>query len=266
MSNSPIPNLELRHIAGPQHADADVHHEALGTLANQLGRSMAMHRHDRYFQVHYVLNGTVRVQLEDRFHQLQGPMVFLTPPAFLHAFVTDDDADGHVLTVRQQLLQPLLKDEADWPGELSHITPVCLAIATLTGDHALEATRMDYLFGQLDTEFAGQRPGRMQSLVLLTRLIFVSLLRLSSQALAWPPSSRDELQLFQRFSALVENHFREHWAIPRYAQSLGIAEQRLNSVCQRIAGKPPKRLVHERLVQEARRLLIHTQQAVSQVG
>ncbi|MHA3905211.1 4-hydroxyphenylacetate catabolism regulatory protein HpaA [Castellaniella sp. WN] len=266
MPQRDIPNLDLGHIAGPDHADADLHYEALGTLASQLGRSMAMHRHDQFFQVHYVLDGMVRVQLEDRLYRLRGPMVFLTPPAFLHAFVTDDDADGHVLTVRRQLLWPMPYDDAAWPGGGVRIAPVCLSIGVLEGEYAAEARCMDQLFGMLRREHAGRRPGQAQGLALLARLIFISLLRLSSQALASPPPCREELQLFQRFSALMEARFREHWTLSRYAADLAIGEQRLNEVCRRMTGKPPKRLVNDRLMREARRLLLYTGQAVGQVG
>ncbi|MGB3275567.1 MAG: 4-hydroxyphenylacetate catabolism regulatory protein HpaA [Castellaniella sp.] len=266
MSRQAIPNLDLSHIAGPDHADADLHYEALGTLASQLGRSMAMHRHDQFFQVHYVLNGMVRVQLEDRLYRLQAPMVFLTPPAFLHAFVTDDDADGHVLTVRPRSLGPMPRDGMAWPGDGAQIAPVCLPIEALEGEYAAEAHCMDLLFGLLRREHAERRPGQAQSLTLLARLIFISLLRLSSEALASPPPCREELQLFQQFSALMEAHFREHWTLPRYAADLAIGEQRLNEVCRRMTGKPPKRLINDRLMQEARRLLLYTGQAVSQVG
>ncbi|MFT0532776.1 4-hydroxyphenylacetate catabolism regulatory protein HpaA [Castellaniella hirudinis] len=260
-----IPNLQLTHIAGPQYADDDLHYEALGTLASQLGRQMFMHRHDRYFQVHYVLEGPVRVQLEDRVYRLQGPMVFLTPPAFVHAFVTDDHADGHVLTVRQQLLRPLLNDAASWSGG-AHVAPLCLALAGLDGEAAHEARRMDGLFGQLQQEYTGQRHGRAQSLALLAQLIFISLLRLSPRALESPPACRETLQLFLGFSTLMEDGFCRHWPIPHYAGQLGISEQRLNEICHGIAGKPPKRLINERLMQEARRLLLYTNQPVSQVG
>ncbi len=266
MSSPEIPNLDLTHIAGPRHADADLHYEALGTLASQLGRNMAMHRHDRYYQVHYVRNGAVRVQLEDRLHRLQAPMVFLTPPAFLHAFVTDDDADGHVLTVRQQLLQPMLQEEPGWLDGTAQVAPACLALDTLEGEDADEARRLDFLFEQLRVEFTGQRLGRGQSLLLLTRLVFVSLLRLSSKALDAPPPCGDELRLFQDFNALVERGFREHWMIPRYTDSLGVSEQRLGEVCRRVAGRPPKRLIHDRLMQEARRLLLYTTLPVSKIG
>ncbi|MBV6273568.1 4-hydroxyphenylacetate catabolism regulatory protein HpaA [Alcaligenaceae bacterium CGII-47] len=266
MLKQDIPNLDLTHIAGPQHADADLHYEALGTLASQLGRNMSMHRHDCFFQVHYVKNGAVGVQMEDRLYRLQGPMVFLTPPAFLHAFITDDDADGHVLTVRQQLLWPIFDDDAAWTGGAANVAPACLAIEALDGEHAAEAQRMCVWFEQLNAEFFAHRPGRTQSLLLLTRLIFISLLRLSSQALVSPPPCHEDLQIFQGFSSLIEGRFRQHWNIPQYADSLGVAEQHLNSVCRRIANKPPKRLIYERLMQEARRLLLYTSQPVSEVG
>ncbi|MBV2179621.1 MAG: 4-hydroxyphenylacetate catabolism regulatory protein HpaA [Castellaniella sp.] len=266
MSRPDIPNLDLTDLAGPQLADAGLHCEALGTLASQLGRSMFTHRHDRFFQVHYVRDGAVRVQLEDVLYQLRGPMVFLTPPAFLHAFVTEDDADGYVLTVDQQLLWPMLDDETTWPSGQSAVMPVCLALGTLVGDHADEARRMVCLFDQLHTEYSGGRPGRSQSLLLLARLVFIGLLRLSSQALETPPSCREELQIFRGFGALIEARFRDHWTLPRYAGSLGVTEQRLHDVCRQVAGKPPKKLINERLIQEARRLLLSTSQSVSQVG
>ncbi|CAM5782743.1 4-hydroxyphenylacetate catabolism regulatory protein HpaA [Castellaniella caeni] len=261
-----MPDLDLAHLGGPGFAHADLHYEALGTIASQLGRSMALHQHHDFFQVHYVLEGPVRVQLEDRLYRLDGPMVFMTPPAFLHAFVTEDDADGHVLTVRKQCIWPMLGQDAALAGEAAALLPMCLGLAGLHGEIADEAARMDALFGQLRVEFKGQRPGRGQGLLLLSQLIFISLLRLMHQAVDVPTASREELPLFQRFSSLLESHFHAHWAIPRYATELGVTERRLNDACRQLAGKTPKQLIDERLIQEARRLLLYTQEPVSQIA
>jgi AraC family transcriptional regulator, 4-hydroxyphenylacetate 3-monooxygenase operon regulatory protein len=40
-----------------------------------------------------------------------------------------------------------------------------------------------------------------------------------------------------------------------YAKRLSVTEARLNDVCRRMAQRPSKEVVHERLLQEARRLL-----------
>lgn len=100
----PIPNINIGQVYDQRYADAEVHYDALGNLAGFFGRNMPAHRHDRFFQVHYVKNGAVRVYLDERQYLESGPMFFLTPPTVPHAFVTEADADGHVLTVRQQLV------------------------------------------------------------------------------------------------------------------------------------------------------------------
>ena len=125
--SQPIPNINIGQVYDQRYADADVHYEALGKLADFFGRNMPVHRHDRFFQVHYVKSGVVRVYLDDRRYQQQGPMFFLTPPTFPHAFVTDADSDGHVLTVRQELIWPLLEGRQGL-AQGPQIAPLCVAV------------------------------------------------------------------------------------------------------------------------------------------
>ncbi|MHA0851207.1 helix-turn-helix domain-containing protein, partial [Serratia nematodiphila] len=67
---------------------------------------------------------------------------------------------------------------------------------------------------------------------------------------------RGELQLFQRFNKMVDERFREHLPVPEYAQALGVTESRLNDLCRRFANRPPKRLIFDRLLREAKRMLL----------
>ncbi len=85
----PIPNINIGQVYDQRYADAEVHYDALGNLAGFFGRNMPAHRHDRFFQVHYVKNGAVRVYLDERQYLESGPMFFLTPPTVPHAFVTE---------------------------------------------------------------------------------------------------------------------------------------------------------------------------------
>jgi AraC family 4-hydroxyphenylacetate 3-monooxygenase operon regulatory protein len=260
----PIPNIDIGQVYDQRYADAEVHYEALGNLADFFGRNMPVHRHDRFFQVHYVKSGTVRVYLDDQRYQQDGPMFFLTPPTFTHAFVTDAESDGHVITVRQQLIWPLLSEEfglASGPN----ISPVCVGLAELAPEFGAEIARLDLLFDELSREFSGRRPARDLSLLSLTRLIFISLLRLSSRSLVAQPARGEDLHIFQRFNELIEARYQQHWALLKYAEELGVTEARLNDVCRRIADLPSKRLVHDRLMQEAKRLLLFTVHSVNEI-
>lgn len=260
----PIPNINIGQVYDQRYADADVHYEALGKLADFFGRNMPVHRHDRFFQVHYVKSGVVRVYLDDRRYQQEGPMFFLTPPTFAHAFVTDADSDGHVLTVRQELVWPLLEGQFGL-AQGPHIAPLCVAVGDLGAQHDAEAARLNLLFSELRSEFTDDRQGRALSLASLTRLIFISLLRLSTRSIQSQPARREDLLIFQRFNSLIEANYQAHWALERYAKQLGVAEARLNDICRRIADLPSKRLVYDRLMQEAKRLLLFTGSSVSEI-
>ncbi|MCY1411747.1 HTH-type transcriptional activator RhaR [compost metagenome] len=263
-TRAPIPNIDIGQVYDLRYADSEVHYEELGKLAGFFGRNMPVHRHDRYFQVHYVKSGSVRVYLDEQLYHRQGPLFFLTPPTIPHAFVTEAEADGHVLTVRQQLLWPLLESEQGLAGG-PRIGAVCVAFDELDETYREEIERLDHLFEMLRGEFRSARPGREISLAALTRLIFISLLRLSARSLKAQPTRRDDLQFFHRFNALIEEHYPEHWSLADYARQIGVTEARLNDICRRVAGLPSKRLVHERVMQEAKRLLLFTGSSVNEI-
>lgn len=253
----PIPNINIGQIYDQRYSDSEVHYDRLGNLAGFFGRNMPVHRHDRFFQVHYVKSGSVRVYLDDQRYHESGPMFFLTPPTIPHAFVTEADADGHVLTVRQQLVWQLLQAE---PGLAlgPRLQPACVALGHLQGTAAGEVRRLEQLFDLLGDEIGHGQAGQGTAVQDLARLVMISLLRLGANSLEATPARHEDLQLFHRFNELIERHYLDHWTLPAYAAALGVTEARLNDVCRRMADLPSKRLVFERLMQEARRLLLYT--------
>lgn len=70
---------------------------------------MQVHWHDRFFQVHFLETGKIELQLDSQHYSVQAPLFILTPPSVPHAFFTEPVSDGHVLTVRQELIWPLLE-------------------------------------------------------------------------------------------------------------------------------------------------------------
>lgn len=260
----PIPNINIGQVYDQRYADAQVHYDKLSNLAGFFGRNMPVHRHDRFFQVHYVQSGAVRVYLDDRQYLESGPMFFLTPPTIAHAFVTEADAEGHVLTVRQQLVWELIgADPALAPAP--QVPPACVALGRLGAGFAGEVRRLECLFHELQQEIDGQGAGREPALQALTRLLLISLLRLSANSLEARPARHEDLHIFHRFNELIEAHYLEHWPLGRYAGQIGVTEARLNDVCRRIADLPSKHLVYERLMQEAKRLLLFTGSSANEI-
>jgi AraC family 4-hydroxyphenylacetate 3-monooxygenase operon regulatory protein len=261
----PIPNINIGQVYDQRYSDSEVHYDRLGNLAGFFGRNMPVHRHDRFFQVHYVKSGTVRVYLDDQQYIEAGPMFFLTPPTVAHAFVTEPDSDGHVLTVRQQLVWQLIEADASLLPAGMQVQPACVSLGNLPAEYKDEARRLQARLEALSDEFATQQPGRAAALQSLTRLIMISLLRLCPHSLEATPARHEDLKIFHRFNALIEAHYLEHWPLARYAQQIGVTEARLNDVCRRIADLPSKRLVLERLMQEAKRLLLFSSSTANEI-
>lgn len=261
----PIPNINIGQVYDQRYSDAQVHYDRLANLAGFFGRNMPIHRHDRFFQVHYVKSGTVRVYLDDQQYVESGPMFFLTPPTVPHSFVTEADSDGHVLTVRQQLVWQLIDADPSLAPAGAQLPAACVALAQLGLHDASEVRRLDFLFEELSAEVEAHRPGHSAALDSLTRLIMISLLRLCSHSLKATPARHEDLRIFHRFNELIEAHYQQHWPLSRYAQGIGVTEARLNDVCRRIADLPSKRLILERLMQEAKRLLMFTGSSANEI-
>ncbi|AZP72523.1 4-hydroxyphenylacetate catabolism regulatory protein HpaA [Pseudomonas poae] len=257
IERSPIPNINIGQVYDQRYSDADIHYDRLSNLAGFFGRNMPVHRHDRFFQMHYVKNGAVRVYLDDQQYVERGPMFFLTPPTIPHSFATEPDSEGHVLTVKQQLVWSLLEQDPSLAPAPS-MAPVCVALDKLDAAFKPEAERLSVLLDELRREFDGRAVGRGPALEALTRLIMTGLFRLAGQSLAARPARHEDLQVFYRFNALIEERYLEHLPLAVYASSLGVSEARLNDICRRVAALSSKRLVLERLMQEAKRLLLFT--------
>ncbi len=79
--------------------------------------------------MHFLDTGQIELQLDDHRYSVQAPLFVLTPPSVPHAFITESDSDGHVLTVREELVWPLL--EVLYPGtrEAFGLPGICLSLA-----------------------------------------------------------------------------------------------------------------------------------------
>lgn len=70
----------------------------------------------------------------------------------------------------------------------------------------------------------------------------------------------------ERFRHLVEAHLRERWPVQRFAVELGVSPDRLHDICTRTLGKPPQRLIRDRLTFEAQALLQRSHQTLDQIA
>jgi len=119
------------------------------------------------------------------------------------------------------------------------------------------ATSISSLIRELQLAAAARQPavdGRLRSLL-------AEALTLLDQAVPEAvPAAADipgrPAQLVGEFLRLVETHCRDRWQLPEYAGALHVSAGHLRATCVRVTGASPVRLIHERLIREAKRRLI----------
>jgi len=139
-----IPNIDLGKSYDQRYIDTDIHYESLEKLANFFGRNMPIHHHDRFYQLHVILTGTIHVNLDEKSYVVQAPMFFLTPPTIPHAFITDKHAKGHVITVRQQVVWTLMESmmATGWDNSNFMTSPLCVSLAPETNKNSVHLLQL----------------------------------------------------------------------------------------------------------------------------
>ncbi len=266
MKQKHIPNLNLVQTYDKFYKDAQIHYESLDNLASFFGRAMHVHRHDRYYQLHYIHSGKVHLMLGEAEYNEQAPLLFLTPPPTPHGFVTEPQATGQVLTVHQSVVQALMHS-LDKSGPNIDAQPFCLTLRDLPEVAKRHEAQLIKAFNGLDQEVQNHDAlGQSAAINHWAQLVLVNLFRLIAGSTQMRPSHHSQSAIFRRFLELIEEYYKEHLAITDYAQLLNVTDGRLNHICRTIANASSKQLIFERLVQEAKYLLSYTSLSIKEIA
>jgi len=130
-----------------------------------------------------------------------------------------------------------------------------------TADEAV----VDDLLTQLEAEH--RRPGEWQHPLLSAYLavLLTYLSRLYTQQFPGGEPSADQ-RLLRAYRASIEEHYRELHEVGAYAERLHISAGHLSEVVKAQSGRSAIKHVHERLVLEAKRLLLYTPQSLKELA
>lgn len=265
MKTEHIPNLNLVQTYDKFYKDAQIHYESLHNLASFFGRAMHLHRHDRYYQLHYIHHGKVHLILGEHEFNEEAPLLFFTPPPEPHGFVTDPNATGQVLTIHQSLVLQLLETLNQNDHDFAHQS-ACITLANLPSNGQQHHHALDTAFQGLQQEAEQQNPSRDAALYNWSQLVLINLFRLIASTQQVSPSQHSQSFVFRKYLSLIEAYYTQNLPIPAYAKLLNITEGRLNKICRDIAGISSKQLIYERLVQEAKYLLSYTSLSIKETA
>lgn len=129
-----------------------------------------------------------------------------------------------------------------------------------------ESSPLEMLFKMLEKESAGQQFMAESASLSWLQLILIEIMRYANNQQLTTSYRSTDVNVFNQFNVLIEENYRSHWALPQYAEQIGLTTSRLNDICRRVSGLSSKRLITDRIMQEARRMLLLTAMSISEVG
>ena len=230
-----------------------VHCETIAARSVLHGWEFAPHRHARLHQFLLIERGAGQATLEGRIHALRPMRVVNVPVGDVHGFTFKPGTQGWVVTIAAEMLDEVLTPSEGLRRVLAH-PAVVRATAQIR-------STMEQIFA----EFAGRHFARAHIL----RALSTALIGLVARELAGRrpvPGGLAKSDLFQRFEALLEQHFLQHWTVADYAAALSITSTHLSRVTRAATGHAASHLILDRVIREARRNLVYTNLPVSTIA
>jgi AraC family transcriptional activator of pobA len=216
---------------------------------------VAAHKHPQMGQITYWTSGSGTYRIEDRSWDFSAPAVSFVPSTVVHGFSIEPGTDAIVVSVADDALAAIAGHSL-----LPLDRPV---FADGLPQHAAW-TRLAAVLEMIAAEYAEAQAGNDKILQALIGVTLSHIARLSPETKNATASSDASLALGLR--RLVDTHFRDSWPVDRYVEALATTPHLLDNAAHAVLGTGVKRVVSERRLLEAKRLLLFTVRTVEDIA
>ena len=253
MSNTVIPIS----FDPPESYLLDIEVLPMAVFKHRLDDTIAHTQRALFYVIFVVEKGELTHAVDSVTYHCQANDCIVIKPNQIHQFSNQLDWDGWVLLFSPNLLLSHSKEE-----EILYQLPTSFSLNASLSNACINHLRTM----SDDTRLNGHRIEvntllRHQLSALLVRL------RLADELFTFNLDA-DEIRAarFKRFRLLLESHFETEHQVGFYADQLGLSHKTLNRLCLQMVNASAKSLITDRIVLEAKRLLVHTTLPIQSIG
>ncbi|MBK8556709.1 MAG: helix-turn-helix domain-containing protein [Lewinellaceae bacterium] len=219
------------------------------------------HRHS-FYQIALLTEGGGEHSIDFNTYPAREHQVYYMAPGQIHTWNFTPETDGYIVNFNESFFTAICHNPNfvnDFPlfntisGQPVNVleTECCSEIHGL-----LERMLLEY---QSDSDYKQDylRALLLQLLVMLSR---------NMPTKTTSPISRHQITVLRNFERLIEQFYREK-RLPRdYAEMLYITPNHLNALTNSVVGKPAGELIRDRVILEAKRLLVNSDYTIAQIA
>lgn len=229
-----------------------IHVETIASRSAPRDWTIRSHAHRDLHQLLLIADGGGAMQAEAEQWRFGPASLLIAPAGLVHGYRFEPATRGHIVSFADRLAHPALA------GALAAARAVAIGKSAVAIDR-----RLARLAGELA---GGDALGALAGEALLS-LVLIDVARALGAAESGPSMApRRDAALVARFRAQIEARLGDGWTVAQHAQALGLSVSRLRAACAAASGEAPIRMIQDRTMIEARRLLTHGTAPVSAIA
>lgn len=245
-------HLQIGHCLAKEHDIKVERYTCSDDRETEVGFS---HRH-RFYAIYWIHEGSGMHTIDFEDYVIRPNRIFFVRPEQVHALCAVPGMKYSAI----QFTEEFMLSYAMLPGREDG--GIGQHIGVYKDLNADESRRLCILFDILGEEYAGERP--LSADVLRSEL---NILLLELERISWPAEMVSAVpEILVHYRELVNKHFRQVRQVKDYAGLLGVSANYLNVLVQKHLDRSALSLINERIALEAKRMLLCTDDDVSEIA
>lgn len=256
-----IPTYSICNLLGAKHCAENLFVSKLKDFRVEQKDLYFPHKHS-FYQVVLFTAGNGRHSIDFQDFIAEPHQIYYMAPGQIHTWDFEDEMDGYIVNFDENFFTTFLQNSQFLKkiGLFSQITKQPTQV--LKADCCIEIVE---LFSRLFQEYQRKSPFREDMLRSILMDLLIRLARTQKEFLN-DTISTQHFTVLHTFEALIEQHFIEKRLPKDYAKLLFITPNYLNAICNAALGKAAGEVIRERVLLEAKRLIVNSDQTISEIS
>ncbi len=222
-----------------------------------------VHSHS-YFHLVYFTKGKGKHIIDFESFPVEKGMIYFMKPSQVHQWSFEDDFDGYVINFSAHFFD-WLKINSTLLDDFSFFRTFKLSeqVVKIKEEHQ---TQIEAIFEKLLNESLKHSIFTNLQIALTLIELFIAVERIKTLPTALGNTDNSHSEFMKRFQKLLENNFKTERLPKNYAANLNVTTSFLNSVCKEFFGKSSGEMIRDRVILEAKRLLVNFDLTINQIS
>ncbi len=257
-----IPTLNILQFE-PEVSLSDLYVNDLSThLKKNEGFFHKPHRHNFFLCVLFI-KGTGKHEIDFNTYEVKPGNVFFLRPGQTHYWTFDTAPEGYIFFHTQDFYELHFTNSklGQLPFFFSYESSPTLTLS-------LEQIQLfESKFKEINDEYYNKLPFKKQKIASLIHTTYIDLARhYTSTKSTTTITSHSYLEILRALEVVINENYKVEKSVKFYASKLNISPKHLNRVTKTTLNKTTTTLITERVILESKRLIVHSDNTLSQIS